>query len=412
MRQVLVPVVVTDKKGHHVLGLKVDDFEVSEDGAPQKIIAFSTSSEGTPIEAPATASNRKSLALSTKSLTPQAGSASAIPKRTYLVCVDTMHSAFSNFARVDEALKKFFAQEQGEDSQYALVALGRKVHVVQDSTRESAKILQAVQSKQFLKTIQDSESITMVRDIQQFRNQMKDDYCKFCACEVYGTRTDGPGCAGAAGRVQGTLLSVGQRADYLDRDFLRGLIELVKATASMPTMRTIILISDGFNRFPGRELYAIMNGFGPTTNRMLQFNPSDEEPPLQQVLKLAVQYNVKFYTIDSRGLYASASLGSSSFDASNGAPIPEAVDQGQMAVARENTDALFQLAHDTGGTFFENDNDLFKGIQRAFADSREYYLLAYRPTNTTADGAFRKISVEVKNRKFLVNAKTGYWATN
>ena len=177
-------------------------------------------------------------------------------------------------------------------------------------------------------------------------------------------------------------------------------------------MRTIILISDGFNRFPGRELYGIMDGFGPSTNRMIQFNPHDQEAPLQVVLKLAVQYNVKFYTIDSRGLYAAASLGSNSFDASNGAVIPERVDQGQMTVARENTDALFQLAHDTGGTFFENDNDLFKGIQRAFADSREYYLLAYRPTNTTADGAFRKITVEVKNRKLLVNAKTGYWATN
>ena len=149
---------------------------------------------------------------------------------------------------------------------------------------------------------------------------------------VYGTRTDSPGCAGAAGRAQGTLLSVGQRTEYLDRDFLRGLNELVKATASMPTMRTIILISDGFNRFPGRELYGIMDGFGPSTNRMIQFNPHDQEAPLQVVLKLAVQYNVKFYTIDSRGLYAAASLGSNSFDASNGAVIPERVDQGQMTV--------------------------------------------------------------------------------
>ncbi len=227
-----------------------------------------------------------------------------------------------------------------------------------------------------------------------------------------GTRTDGPGCAGAAGRVKGVLLSVGQRTEYLDQDFLRGLNELVKATASMPTMRTVILISGGFNRYPGRELYAIMDGFGPSTNRMLQFNRGDNEPPLQRVLKLAVQYNVKFYTIDSRGLYAAASLGSSSFDASNGAAIPEKVDQNQMTTAHENADALYQLAHETGGTFFENDNDLFKGIQRAFADSREYYLLAYSTTNKAADGTFRKIAVEVKGRKVLVNAKAGYWATN
>lgn len=410
VRQVLVPVVVTDKKGHHVLGLKVDDFQVSEDGAPQTIIAFSTSSESLVTTESAPAPNIAAPGMAKTGVAPKAVPP-PIPKRTYLVCVDTMHSAFSNFVRVSEALKKFFAQEQGDDSQYALVALGRKVRVVQDSTRDSAKILEAVGSKQFQKMIQDSEAINMVRDAQNFRNQMKDDYCKHCACEAFGTRTDGPGCAGATGRVQGTLLGVGQRTEFLDLDFLRGLNELVKATASMPTMRTVILISDGFNRFPGRELYAIMDGFGPSTNRMLQFNPGDAEPPLQKVLKLAVQYNVKFYTIDSRGLYAAASLGSSSFDASNGAVIPEKVDQNQMTTAHENTDALYQLAHETGGTFFENNNDLLKGIERAFADSREYYLLAYSPTNKAADGTFRKIAVEVKGRKLLVNAKAGYWAT-
>ena len=408
VRQVLVPVVVTDKKGHHILGLKATDFEVSEDGTPQKIIAFSTSAESVATTAPAP----NFVAPATSHATSTLNTAPPTPKRTYLVCVDTMHSAFSNFARVSDALKKFFSQEQGEDSQYALVALGRKVHVVEDSTRDPAKILEAVQSKQFQKTVQDSEAINMVRDAQNFRNQMKDDYCRHCACEAFGTRADGPGCAGAAGRVQGTLLGVGQRTEFLDQDFLGGLNELVKATASMPTMRTIILISDGFNRFPGRELYAIMDGFGPSTNRMLQFNPADNEPPLQSVLKLAVQYNVRFYTIDSRGLYAAASLGSSSFDASNGAAIPERVDQNQMTAAHENSDALYQLAHETGGTFFENDNDLLKGIQRGFADSREYYLLAYSPTNKTTDGTFRKIAVEVKGRKLLVNAKAGYWATN
>ena len=52
VRQVLVPVVVTDKKGHHIRGLKAEDFEVSEDGTPQKILAFSSSSEPSPTVTP------------------------------------------------------------------------------------------------------------------------------------------------------------------------------------------------------------------------------------------------------------------------------------------------------------------------------------------------------------------------
>jgi hypothetical protein len=42
VREVLVPVVVTDKKGHYITDLKLPDFRVYEDGALQKIVAFSS----------------------------------------------------------------------------------------------------------------------------------------------------------------------------------------------------------------------------------------------------------------------------------------------------------------------------------------------------------------------------------
>jgi hypothetical protein len=42
VRQVLVPVIVTDGKGHHITGLKASDFHILEDGVAQEIAAFST----------------------------------------------------------------------------------------------------------------------------------------------------------------------------------------------------------------------------------------------------------------------------------------------------------------------------------------------------------------------------------
>jgi VWFA-related protein len=181
----------------------------------------------------------------------------------------------------------------------------------------------------------------------------------------------------------------------------------------MPTTGTILFISDGFNRFPGRELYSVMAGFAPK-DRRFEFNPRDTDNQLQAALKIAVNQNVRFYTIDSRGLYTGASLGGTTFDASTGkgGSIPQAVDTNRMTIARENTDALAELARETGGLFFENSNDLFKGIQRAFADGREYYVLAYAPKNKLEDGVFRHIWVEVNNKKWHVNAKAGYWAPN
>jgi hypothetical protein len=49
-------------------------------------------------------------------------------------------------------------------------------------------------------------------------------------------------------------------------------------------------------------------------------------------------------------------------------------------------------------------------LQRAFADGRDYYTLAYVSGNPNYDGKFRAITVKVRNRKAVVNAKRGYWA--
>jgi hypothetical protein len=48
VQQVLVPVVVTDRKGHFITDLKASDFQVFEDGAEQKLVSFATHEDATP----------------------------------------------------------------------------------------------------------------------------------------------------------------------------------------------------------------------------------------------------------------------------------------------------------------------------------------------------------------------------
>lgn len=109
---------------------------------PQKIVAFrnavATASADVVSEQPKPSlEHSKTAPLARAAPSPIHSS----PKRTYLVCIDTLHSAFDNFARVRAALKKFFAEEQPGDSQYALIALGWSPHFVVDSTRDRAAIL-------------------------------------------------------------------------------------------------------------------------------------------------------------------------------------------------------------------------------------------------------------------------------
>jgi VWFA-related protein len=79
-------------------------------------------------------------------------------------------------------------------------------------------------------------------------------------------------------------------------------------------------------------------------------------------------------------------------------------------IARENGNAMAQLAQATGGVYFHDNNDLLSGLQRFFDDQRQRYLIVYSPSNDTEDGKFRKIKVTVANKKLQVFAKSGYWA--
>jgi VWFA-related protein len=71
---------------------------------------------------------------------------------------------------------------------------------------------------------------------------------------------------------------------------------------------------------------------------------------------------------------------------------------------------LGEISDVTGGTAFRNSNDLLKGLQAAFADGRQYYMLSYVFANANDDGKFRAITVKLRDPKLSVKAKRGYWA--
>jgi hypothetical protein len=71
------------------------------------------------------------------------------------------------------------------------------------------------------------------------------------------------------------------------------------------------------------------------------------------------------------------------------------------------------IASDSGGFVVRDTNDLSAGLKRVADETSSYYLLGYNPTNPARDGAFRKISVKVPNRKGLeVKARKGYYASS
>jgi VWFA-related protein len=80
-----------------------------------------------------------------------------------------------------------------------------------------------------------------------------------------------------------------------------------------------------------------------------------------------------------------------------------------------NPGVLKQLAHATGGEFFQPEKieEVIPLCAQIARDIRNQYTIAYVPTNLAADGAYRAIQVKVKapgNERLVVRTRPGYYA--
>ena len=75
---------------------------------------------------------------------------------------------------------------------------------------------------------------------------------------------------------------------------------------------------------------------------------------------------------------------------------------------------LIYLAQQTGGFNVRNTNNLSEGVGRVLEDQKGYYLIAYRPAESTFDTqtgrrSFHKITVKVKRSGLSVRSRTGFY---
>ena len=160
---------------------------------------------------------------------------------------------------------------------------------------------------------------------------------------------------------------------------LSNLKEIIRRMAIAPGQRTIMFISPGF---------ATM------TPEYMQ-----EET---DILERAIKANVIVSTLDARGLFTDPSLDVSTRGGGSGGSL-------SAAIARSNI--LAELAAGTGGTFYQNSNDLDEGFRRLAAAPEYVYLLGFSPQNLKLDGSFHSLKVTLKNGGGVtIQARHGYYA--
>jgi Ca-activated chloride channel family protein len=73
---------------------------------------------------------------------------------------------------------------------------------------------------------------------------------------------------------------------------------------------------------------------------------------------------------------------------------------------------LTRFATETGGKVFFpfKVQDLSSNFRDISNELRSQYTLAYRPPNPARDGAFRRIHIDVRDKRYIVRARNGYYA--
>src|SRR5262245_62885700 len=137
---VQVDAVVTDARGKQVTDLKPEDFEVLEDGRPQRITNFSYVSAETSLPEPRLASPRDKLAppLPPSPLRPDQ------VKRTVAVVVDDLGMSFESIAYARDALKKFVDQQIETGDLVAIIRSGAGIGALQQFTTDKRQLYAAI----------------------------------------------------------------------------------------------------------------------------------------------------------------------------------------------------------------------------------------------------------------------------
>lgn len=409
VRHVLVPVVVTDKKGHHVSGLRASDFRISEDGVRQEIASFSSD----------TTSSVDDIGALSKA-TSAVG-----PRHTFVICIDTLHASSANSARMREALENLFEKEKSADVQYVLIGIGRQLQVLQAATSSPLAILLKLRSTAFQNAMGGLDASALSAQLQTLRTRM-DEFCKRCAC---GARSSQMSCNSETDTLKQSVDADAERWTAPTNGLLEQFKNVVEELAKLPTGRTLILVSDGFNVNPKREFYHVVSTYLPNVAQFKLDDSKDVEPGLQEALKVATARGVIIDTVDSRGgaTASLASTGSMDAAASGGtsggssilgtnrssarsAPVQSAPSPQANPFTSDQSVPMAQLARATGGAYFHDSSDMLKQFRDALADGRQYYVLSYVPKNPARDGKFRSIAVETTDKKLTVRAKSGYWA--
>jgi len=413
-QEVLLDLVVRDKKGHLVKDLRPDEITVTDDGAPQQIRSLR-------LRTGAEISTVQTTAAGGRQTTPRPAPATGVSVMNPLRDVRVVTFAFDPLPGGNSANERNSGSNAGGGDRRVLVKRvaeellkadtganfywgvfltgGGRVKIVQPYTTDKEKLFRAIDKAVMSPGVIYAQPSDVIAPTQ--------------AAPVTGVASGGASgpvsgaaeAAAAMAAVVQNMVEFEQDADLAQRgrDDFFALDAMIRGLQKLPGRKTLVYFTKGLIMLP------------------------DYHAQFDRLIANANRSNVTIYCVDpavaSTGFGNNAAAtkvlnNASSASAANmtkrGGPVTRSeatvLEHAEQSIAMNPHLAPMKLAEDTGGFLIANLNDTGKIVQRLSEEINTYYELTYTPVIEKYDGSFRKIAVKVARPDVKVQSRSGYFA--
>ena len=383
-------VMVFDKKGLFVDGLKPEQFVLKVDKKPQPIAFFERVTSGSLRE------ERKAQTNGGASVTNSSTKPSTETRgRVLIFFVDDLHLAPGSLVRTRQALNEFIDHGMSARDQVAITSSSGQIGFLQQFTEDKVALHSAVARLDFrANTKLDMENPPMSEYIALKIREGDEQTITYYTQQILIQN-----CSVAFGC---TVSPQSARLQVLNR--ARQLVTMA-APDTANTLRLLEGLMRSAGQLPGRKLvFVISDGF------YLNDVKTGSRDRINKITDAAGRAGVVIYTLDARGIISTA------LDVTNDRPIDSKGMTVSSSIGEISTsqDGLNALAGDTGGRAFRNTNAaMSEWVNKVLDETSNYYLLAWRPDSEEQKrGKFNHIEASIIGRPDLtVRLRASYFKT-
>ena len=386
---VQVDAVIKDKNGKTVTDLKPEEVQIFQDGKVQQITNFLYSSAASQVDQPQGTGPTKNPVESIAPSVPPKKLTRDDVRRSIALVIDDLGMSFESIAYVRRALNKFVDEQMQPGDLVAVIRTAGGAGTLQQFTADKRQLHAAIDRARY----------------------------------VLMGRAD----TGAFKAITPPPLKIPYEQDAR----LQTAENFRDEAYSVGTLGALHYVIQGLHDMPGRKSVLLLS------DDLKIFNPGDPnrtsrvQVALESLTNFANRAAVAIYTMDARGTtpiglqaqdnpQLSAPVGR---NPGLGGPIGgnrSFQEMDKLMASRRDTfyesqNGLNYLAEQTGGLAIRNTNDLSGGIQRILDDQRGYYLIGYRPDESTFDTKtgrrnLHHLSLKVtRPGKFEVRVRNGFY---